>query len=340
MDERRAIERLKRGDIGGLEALVLAVLSMMILGVVVYVAAGPLQGPARHGPPAGEKPESRSRAAHPDDTLSGLRTEVGQTRTMDGIKVTLQWAYADEKYVAVGLDTRRLEGPRGPGRSDEPVLEPSLWDDTVGDEDKLPPYVRITDASGQDFDTVGGGTRGERADVTFDAPKGLSLGSGHRFRLEVPINTAAGGMQGEEPKAGPFFFDFEVPVLPAPSIEVDQEVEAKGITLTLERVIDSPLLPQAVVCFEPPDDAHSWTPFLPYDESYENGVGSAPQELGNGCWSLQTVASESLSPVTVTNLEGFPNDPPSDPGKAGAVNPKTIHGPWRFDFEVPERPGS
>jgi hypothetical protein len=146
-------------------------------------------------------------------------------------------------------------------------------------------------------------------------------------------------MQGEEPKAGPFFFDFEVPVLPASSIEVAQEAEAKGTTLTLERVVDSSLLPQAVVCFEPPDDAHSWMPFLPYDESYEKGVGSAPQELENGCWSLQMVASEDLSPVTVTNLEGFPNNPPSDPGKAGAVNPKTIHGPWRFDFEVPETPG-
>jgi hypothetical protein len=318
-------------------ALVLAILSMMILGAVVYIAAGSLQGPARHGTPTREKHAEQDRGVQSGELLSGLRTEVGQTRTSDGMRVTLMWAYADERFVAVGLDTQRLDGSSG---SEEPGLEPSLWDDTVGDESKFPPYVKITDASGQDFDTVGGGTRGERADVTFDAPKGLGPG-GHRFRLEVPIGTAAGGMQGEEPKAGPFFFDFEVPVLPAPSIEVNQEVEAKGITLTLERVIDSPLLPQAVVCFEPPDDAHSWTPFLPYDESYEKGVGSAPQELGNGCWSLQMVASESLSPVTVTNLEGFPNNLPSDPRKkAGAVNPKTIHGPWRFDFEAPEMPGS
>jgi hypothetical protein len=74
MDERRAIERLKRGDIGGLEALVLAVLSMMILGVVVYVAAGPLQGPARHGPPTGEKPANQSRGGGPAETLKGNRS--------------------------------------------------------------------------------------------------------------------------------------------------------------------------------------------------------------------------------------------------------------------------
>ena len=319
-------------------ALILAILSITILGAIVYVAAGPLRGPARHGPPTGESRHvDRDGGMRSGDTLSELRKELNQTRTMDGMKVTLRWAYADEKFVAVGLETQRLEGTRG---SEDPVLEPALWDDSVGDEARLPPYVKITDASGQDFDTVGGGTNGEHADVTFDAPKGLSPGRGHRFRLEVHLGTAAGGRRGEEPEAGPFFFDFEVPVLPAPTIEVDQAVEARGTTLTLERVVDSPLLPQAVVCFGPPDDEHSWMPFLPYDESYEKGVGSVPQELGNGCWSLQMVASENLSPVTVTNLEGFPNDPPSDPGKAGAVDPKTIHGPWRFDFEVPETPGS
>jgi hypothetical protein len=130
-----------------------------------------------------------------------------------------------------------------------------LFDDTVGDEAKLPPHLQITDASGQDFDTVGGGTllgpECTGAEAVFDAPKGIEAGKEHRFGLEVPLDTATGGMPGEKPEAGPFFFSFKVPVLPAPTIEVNQAVEAKGITLTLERVVDSPLLPQAVVCFEP-----------------------------------------------------------------------------------------
>lgn len=188
----------------------------------------------------------------PDDELSGLRTQVDQTQTADGARVTLDWAYADEKFVVVVLDTQDLDGPQN--------LEPSLWDDTVGNEEKLPPYVKITDGSDQDFDTVGGGTQlGPRrtgADATFDAPEGLEPGREHRFRLEVPLqdSPAASG----KPEAGPFVFSFEVPVLPAPTIEVDQEVEAKGVTLTLERVVNSPVLPQAVVCFEPPDDEHRW----------------------------------------------------------------------------------
>ena len=224
-----------------------------------------------------------------DDDLSSLRTAVDQTQTADGARVTLEWAYADEKFVAVGLHTQRLEGAQkseGPDSgSKRAALEPALWDDTVGDEAKLPPHLQITDASGQDFDTVGGGTllgpERKGAKAIFDAPKGIEAGKEHRFGLEVPLDTAAGGMPGEKPEAGPVFFSFKVPVLPAPTIEVNQAVEAKGITLKLKRVVDSPLLPQAVVCFEPPDDKHSWMPFLRYDESYEEGVGSAPQKLGD-----------------------------------------------------------
>jgi hypothetical protein len=130
-----------------------------------------------------------------------------------------------------------------------------------------------------------------------------------------------------------------VPVLPAPTIEVDQEVEAEGIVLTLERVVDSPLLPQAVVCFEPPDDEHSWTPWLKYDPKYDPGspeeVGSAPQKLGDGCWSLEIGAPvEGHSSVTVAKLEGFPRGP-LDPSET-RVYPKTIRGPWTFEFEVPD----
>lgn len=326
----------------------LAVLSVLILGVGIYVISGPVNELLQHGLPGTIGPGSQKEVDHGRSSThggreSGLGTEIGQTQTADGVRVTLDWAYADEKFVAVGLHTQRLDGPRESEGSDSdanpPALEPALWDDTVGNEAKLPPYVKITDESGQDFDTVGGGAllgpKRTGAEAVFDAPKGLAAGKEHRLRLEVPLDTVAGGSPGEKPKAGPFFFTFEVPVRPAPTIEVNQEVEAKGITITLKRVVDSPLLPQAVVCFEPPDDGHSWMPFLPYDESYDEGVGSAPQRLEDGCWSLMMAAPmEGRSSVTVTKLEGMPTGP-SDPGEGGAVNPKTIRGPWTFEFEVP-----
>jgi hypothetical protein len=145
---------------------------------------------------------------------------------------------------------------------------PSLWDDTGGNEAELPPYVKIMDASGQDFDAVGGGTllgpQRTGAEAVFDVPEGIEPGRAHRFRLEVPLEEEprVGVKVSEKPKPGPFVFDFEVPVQPAPTIEVDRTVEAEGIEITLERVVDSPVVPQAVLCFEPPDDEHLWEPLL------------------------------------------------------------------------------
>lgn len=102
----------------------------------------------------------------------------------------------------------------------------------------------------------------------------------------------------------------------------------------LERVVGSPLLPQAVVCFEPPDDERSWMPVLKYGESYEEGVGTSPRKLEDGCWSLMMVAPvEGRSSVTVTNLEGMPRGGP--PPGTTTINLKTIRGPWTFEFEAP-----
>ena len=256
----------------------LAAVSVLILGFGVYAAAEPVREFYRQGLPGTVEPgsEKADREARPADDKSGLRTKIGQTQTADGVRVTLDWAYADERFVAVGLHTQRLDGPGGSGRPDpeSAVLEPALWDDSVGDESELPAYVRISDASGQDFDLVGGGTNRERADATFDAPEGVEPGHAHRFRLEVPVQE--GPALAGKPEAEPFVFVFEIPVRPAPTIELNQKAEAEGVTLTLERVVASPLAPQAVICFEPPDGEHDWMPFLRYDEGPDDGVGSAP----------------------------------------------------------------
>jgi hypothetical protein len=311
----------------------LAVLSVLIVGVGVYVASGPLCEVFRDGLPGSVGTGSGEGAARvpstrPDANLAALRTELDRTKTQDEARLTLDWAYADEGYVAVGLHTQNLDGS-------DVVLQPSLWDDTVGNEAELPPYyVKIADASGQDFDSVGGGTllgpdRTE-ADATFDAPEGIEPGHEHRFRLEVALIEEYGPGSSQEPGAGPFVFDLEVPVRPAPTIELNRRVEAEGIPLTLERVVDSPVLPQAVVCFEPPDDEHRWMPWLEDDGSYPK-VTSNPQKLGDGCWSLtMDRAVEGHTSVTVDHLEGFPAS-----GTGTTVRPKNIRGPWTFEFEAP-----
>jgi hypothetical protein len=321
----------------------LAVLSVLILGIGVYAASGPLHELFRQGLPGtveagSDEDAGRGLSTQPDVNLSALRTEVDQTKISDGAKVTLDWAYADERFVAVGLHTQRLDGPPETQQTEPVVFQPSLWDDTVGNESELPPYVKITDASGQDFDTVGGGTllgpQRTGADATFDAPEGIEPGPEHRFRLEVPLIEEIRMGSSDEPVAGPFVFDFEVPVQPAPTIEVDQAVEAEGIEITLERVVDSPVLPQAVLCFEPPDDEHRWMPWLEDDGSYEK-VTSSPQKLGERCWSLTMGrAVEGRTSVTVAYLEGMPRG--GSPSDAETFRPKRITGPWTFEFKAPD----
>ena len=242
------------------------------------------------------------------------------------------WAYADARYSAVGLHTQRLDGS-------DVVLQPSLWDDTVGNEAELPPYLGVTDASGHHFDNVGGGTLlgpdRAGADATFDAPEGIEPGREHRFRLEVPLvkEPRVGVKVSGKPNPGPFVFDFEIPVRPAPTIELNQRAEAEGVAMTLRRVVASPVVPQAVVCFEAPDDGHRRAPWFDDDGSYPK-VGSAPQKLGDGCWTVtMDRAVEGRASVAVASLEGMPTGP-LDSGQT-CVNPKTIRGPWTFGFEAP-----
>ena len=76
---------------------------------------------------------------------------------------------------------------------------------------------------------------------------GLEPGEGHRFRLEIPLVEEALVPLEEkrlspEPIPGtPFVFVFEIPVRPDSVVEAGQKETPTGTTLTLERVIDSPI---------------------------------------------------------------------------------------------------
>ena len=326
-------------------ALALAALSVLILGAVVYVAAGAVNEASQHGPPTGKEHGFGKEADQGQGVTyrlfrgavpGGAKVEeMGLTKSADGAKVTLQWAYADEEFVVVGIEARDLslkrwtEGPQG---TDPVVLQPVLIGEEGENEAKLPPRVDLTDGSGENFTEVDGMTQYPGAVAVFEAPKDLKSGREHRFRLEVPLQEhGMPGMPGEKPAAGPFVFNFEIPVHPVPVVEVGQEVEAKGITLTLERVVNSPSRPQAIVCVDAPDGQHLWTPWLE-----RNGLpvdaATAPRRLEDGCWSL-TMGDpvEGRSSVTVAYIHGIPRSA-SDPDEDG----KEIRGPWTFEFEAPD----
>ncbi len=335
---------------------VLAVLSVLILGAGAYAASGLVRDLTRSGLPGpgadstGETTDLETTNPEQPDWLAvgpqvpyrlfrgavrgGGGEEIGLTQTADGARVTLGWAYADEEFVVVGIEAKDLDGAQradGPLKGVDPVvLTPTLIGEDGEDEAKLPPRVDLTDSSGEDFTGVDGRTRYPGAVAVFEAPEGLEAADEHRFRLEVPLNEAGWPRRGE-PDAGPFVFRFEIPVRPVSVVEVNQDATAKGITLTLERVVNSPARPQAVVCIDPPDDEHTWRTPLQELDGMPTDPATAPRQLSGNCWAhTLDEPVEGSSSVTVAYIDGLPRDP-SDPDQDG----KRIRGPWTFEFEAP-----
>ena len=318
---------------------VLVALMVLLLGTGAYAASGLVYDFFLSELPGAEEP------------IFGEK--LHQEQTAGGATVTLEWAYADEKYIVVGYSVKDLKDERRVGgRSAE--LGPVVVADEAGYERRV---AELTDQSGTDFDVVdGGGMSSEGSDsvpeeplpstVVFAASERVEPGGEHRFRLEIPLQARAIsplfpmlGAEDEvptEPVGEPFVFEFEIPVRPVPTVEVDQKVRTNGLTLTLERIENSPGRPQAIICFEPPDDEHVWSPVvkksgLTFSEPADGYL--EVRRAGDGCWAAALLDRvEGHASVTVTQIEGHPrNNVPAD----SPEDVKTIRGPWRFDFEVP-----
>jgi hypothetical protein len=129
----------------------------------------------------------------------------------------------------------------------------------------------------------------------------------------------------------------------APVVEVGQKDTASGVTLTLDRVIDSPGKPEAIVCYEAPDDEHSW--FISGGEgTYAAGDWWGTEIQGvppAKCQTLQLEGPlEGRTLVELAMLEGMPDCRAARAEALEACDKKigdrTIRGPWRFEVEVPE----
>ncbi len=284
-------------------------------------------------------------------------TEIGQERVIDEAKVTLEWAYADEEFVVISYSVKDLQDDRR-NAGHRVQLDPIF----VGKDDveagRGPDRrATLTDESGRElgmidgtFEVAGPGDGPEvlrmskSNSAVFEVAEDLEPGRTHRFHLEIPLEempTFSSMEEGEQgvrieprPPIGPFIFDFELPVQPAPTIEMNEKVENNGVEMTLERVVNSPARPQAVICIEPPDDVHE--NLHPLVEPYPaDRKPIEPLPLGHGCWSAPLYdRTEGRSSLTVTSLVVEPDENMSGPEM---VQPELLPGPWKFDFEVPER---
>jgi hypothetical protein len=204
-------------------------------------------------------------------------------KTAGGARVTLTSVYAEEQRVIVGYEVEDLTSGRRVGGHPaelQPLLGFGYGKPTPREEKYLEKHglgtdvVALTDQSGIDFRIVDNSLEtSEGPDnmvkgplqnmVAFKPDRRLEPSEGHHFRLEVPlVESVVVPMEEKqlppEPFPGkPFVFDFAIPVRPDSVVGVGQKEAAKGVTPTLDRVIDSPEKPGVAVCYDPPADERS-----------------------------------------------------------------------------------
>ena len=303
--------------------LVLAVLLVTLLGMGAYTASGVLDRIFQDQLPGGD--------------VMDVAQKLDLSQTANGMRVTLEWAYADQSAVVVAYSIEELkENRRALGYPTR--LEPSFGEEMVLTDGS---GARLRNAEGPQWS---GSDEHVPVVAVFEASEKIKTGERERFRLKAPVGarlmvpSETTGLGASTPAnddlpyqvetGDPFVFDFEVPVRAAPTVQVDQKVEAGGVTLTLDRVIDSPARPEAVFCFEPPDDEREW-----YLHDFTGGSSTAQNEDNCQAYLLQS-GLERRSSVTVTQLDGILR-PRTDTGERELT--RTIRGPWTFEFEEPER---
>lgn len=262
------------------------------------------------------------------DTDFGVGLE--QEKTIDGVTVALERAYADQDGVIVGYRieslNRRNLGGRDPG---------SVY-----------PATKLTDAGGgrygflneygRDLNPSNSVPEGSEAWIrAFDTPEKLEAPGRHRFRFEVWLEAPT--RRAWKPVGERFDFDLELPVRPTPTIRVGETRQVGELKLTLDRVENSPLGTQAFVCFDPPNDGRFYMPMVktgPFDQPTGDGVVALK---GQGCSKYTYPYEETVYgqpgrySLTVAEIEAYPQRNPDE------RKTESIPGPWRFNFEVPRR---
>lgn len=261
---------------------------------------------------------------------SNFGVGLHQEKTIGGVTVGLERAYADQDSIVVGYRIEGITRGRLDGR----------------DPDSVYPAAKLTDASGERFgylNELGRGMspensvpEGSQAWVrAFETPGKLEASDRHRFRFEVWLEAPTSGTW--KPVTESFVFDLGLPVLPTPTIEVGETVDAGGLALTLDRLENSPTGTQAFVCFDPPDDGRFYMPMIKtglFDQPAADGTTYVKNE---GCSKYTYDYEETLYgrpgvySLTVTEIEAYPRKNPDE------RKTEKIRGPWTFEFEVPER---
>ncbi|HEX9988244.1 MAG TPA: DUF4179 domain-containing protein [Chloroflexia bacterium] len=296
-----------------------------------------------------------------------LGTTLNISQTIGGYTVTLLKAYADANHIAIVYESK--------GPEDERLA--------VGD-------IALKDANGIEFAPTFGtkGISGPQSGtymIGFDAAALDNLPD--ELMLNLSLNLVKTGPAGRTPPsgpdesvdpdewviskvesmprmapltpgkqwesvAGPFTFDFGVPVTHAGTriAEVNQTVGVDGVNVTLEKVVVTQGETRAYLSFSPPDG--DGTIFIPQvtlqvddfsSQPGENHMSITSTEISTATtkdkWTYGTIASltdkQGEWTLTVTELTSKDDFELGSDRKGTSSNPRHIEGPWVFKFTVP-----
>jgi hypothetical protein len=242
-------------------------------------------------------------------------------------------------------------------REEEYLKKSGLGTDIVALTDERSTKFRMVDNSVES--SYGKPAKGPLENlVAFKPKEGLKPSNDHDFRLQVPLyESAVVPLQGKQPPpepfpGEPFVFKFDVPVHAVHVVDVNQKATAKGVTLRLDRVINSPGRPRAVICYQPPDGKHYWFMYGGGAGVFQDGwstsgwagTGSMSSVPPGKCQKLMLEDPvEGRTSVEVKRLEGEPDCPYNNAKDFEAcyqkIGYRTIRGPWKFEFKVPSPAG-
>ncbi len=327
--QQRAAWGARLKPASGLSWALIALVVSLAFGAVAYAAAPAVLQLFRQAPIL-------------DDVVQAdLIHELDVSETVEDVTVTLERGYADANRVVIGFtvqgpDAQRLE------------LNRLALTDAAG---TALPWIHGYGAAGES-DILGLSLPpGEEAHAyVFDAspiagaPETLDLRLTMDLEeLPVPSDAPApmpstAGSPDERPESaamelqpmpegttvGSVTFEFNVPMAPGRTVEVDQTVEAAGTALTLERVVITPSETRAMLCFDAPDGGEKeWLLIAPDAHDLSDGARAACHQV---VYPARLADRGGRAELTVTELVGF------DPLTGDQTR---LSGPWVFRFQVP-----
>lgn len=260
---------------------------------------------------------------------------IGQTQTIRGVTVRVDRAYADVNRILVAYT---IEVPAGFANSTSGI------DGMISLTDDQGAMFPLEDAYG-----VGNTSQGSAGFASFDAESIAPGTKVVKLQLTLPdVRAKAKDRSIGDLTAGAFAFAFQLPVVQGRTVNVGRTVVAKGVPVTLERVVVTPSESRVYLRFPArPGISDDWMV-----NAYLSGAGWDSRQIPAGFRGEMTLGSTFVNSrgehvttfsgdfggrrgqwvLTVNSLEGV-QSVAAVPGSA--LKQVRIEGQWTFKFSLP-----